>query len=51
MKQPYKVVREVISPDTLDLLKNTLLLTKNLDYYEKNISKHLNPLLENPIYN
>jgi hypothetical protein len=37
MKQPYKVARQVISPDTLDLLKNTLLLTKAVDYYQKGI--------------
>jgi hypothetical protein len=38
MKQPYRVVRNVISPDTLDLLKNTLLLTKTVDYFQKNIN-------------
>ena len=37
MKQPFKVAREVISPDTLDLLKNTLLLTKAVEYAQKNI--------------
>jgi hypothetical protein len=37
MKQPYKVARQVISPDTLDLLKNTLLLTKAVDYFQKGI--------------
>jgi len=38
MKQPYKVVREAISPDTLDLLKNTILLTKQVKYYQENKS-------------
>jgi len=38
MKQPYKVVREVVSPDTLDLLKNTILLTKQVKYYQENKS-------------
>jgi hypothetical protein len=37
MKQPYRVVRQAVSPDTLDLLKNTILLTKQVKYYEKNI--------------
>jgi len=37
MKQPYRVARQVISPDTLDLLKNTLLLTKAVDYFHKGI--------------
>jgi hypothetical protein len=38
MKQDYKVVRNVLSPDTLDLLKNTILLTKTVEYYQKQIS-------------
>jgi hypothetical protein len=38
MKQPYKVVRNVLSPDTLDLLKNTLLLTRTVDHYQKGVS-------------
>ena len=38
MKQPYKVVKNVLSPDTLDLLKNTLLLTRTVDHYLKGVS-------------
>jgi hypothetical protein len=36
MKQSFKIVRNAISPDTIDLLKNTLLLTKTVEYYQKN---------------
>jgi hypothetical protein len=38
MKQPYKVIREAISPDTIDLLKNTILLTKEVKYHQENKS-------------
>jgi hypothetical protein len=37
MKQKFKIIRDAISPDTIDLLKNTLLLNKTVDYYQKNI--------------
>jgi hypothetical protein len=39
MKTPYKVARQVISEDTLDLLKNTILLTKAADYYQRGIKE------------
>jgi hypothetical protein len=39
MKTPYKVAQQVISEDTLDLLKNTILLTKAADYYQKSITE------------
>jgi hypothetical protein len=37
MKQPYRVARQVVSEDTLDLLKNTILLTRTVDYYQRGI--------------
>jgi len=37
MKQPYRVARQVVSEDTLDLLKNTILLTRTVDYYQQGI--------------
>jgi hypothetical protein len=40
MKQSYKVIKNVLSPDTLDLLTNTILLTKTVNYYSKNIPKN-----------
>lgn len=39
MKTPYQVVRQVISPDSLDILKNTILLSKKVKYYQNNISE------------
>ena len=38
MKQDYKVVRNVLSPDTLDLLKNTILMTRTVEHYDKGVS-------------
>ncbi len=38
MKTPYKVARKVISKDTIELLKNTILLTKEVDYYQQGIA-------------
>ena len=40
MKQPYRIVRQAISLDTLDLLKNTILLTKKVKYFEKKINEN-----------
>jgi hypothetical protein len=37
MKQLFKVVRNAISPDTIDLLKNTLLMSKEVNYHLNNI--------------
>jgi hypothetical protein len=39
MKEKFKVVRNVLSPDTLDLLKNTILLSKIVKYYEEKKSQ------------
>lgn len=35
MKNLYKVVKNVLSPDTLELVKNTLLISKQVAYFEK----------------
>jgi hypothetical protein len=40
MKEDYKVIRNALSPDTIDLLKNTILLTKVVKYYEKGVSQN-----------
>jgi hypothetical protein len=37
MKQLFKVVRNAISSDTIDLLKNTLLMSKEVNYHLNNI--------------
>jgi hypothetical protein len=39
MKEDYKIVKNAISADTIDLLKNTILLSKTLKYYQENISQ------------
>ena len=36
MKQSYRIVRQAISPDTLDLLKNAVLMYKQIKYYKNN---------------
>jgi hypothetical protein len=38
MKKSYRVVRQAISPDTIDLMKNTILLKKEVQYHQNNIS-------------
>ena len=38
MKQPYKVVRNALSPDTLDLLKNTIQLTRAIKHHQDGVS-------------
>jgi len=38
MKQPFKVLRNVLSPDTLDLIKNTILMTRTVDHHTKGVS-------------
>ena len=40
MKQNYKVIKNALSSDTLDLLKNAILLSKIVKYYEKNKSQN-----------
>ena len=39
MKQKFKIVRNAISDDTIDLLKNTILLTKTVKHYSQNVSQ------------
>jgi hypothetical protein len=39
MKQKYKILRNVISPDAVDLIKTMMIMSKDVAYYQKNISK------------
>jgi hypothetical protein len=39
MKQKYKILRNVIGPDAVDLIKTMMLMSKDVAYHQKNIPK------------